>query len=110
MNKSYECDEWDGLTLALVKASVGNTTSNFRSIVLDNIADKWMLRFQLFADSDDDRDVINDIGTEFFSYAEDFGMNIELSDILPDEISIGEDRLVGYHPRATVVLAIFNPD
>lgn len=106
MQNIFDVDAWDVLTIALVKASAGNTNANFRCIMLDMIDGKWLIRFLIFSDNDELRGVIRDISTEFFSYGEDYGVLSSLDEISSDEISIGSIMPDAYHARATVVFSI----
>jgi hypothetical protein len=103
-------DEWDFLILALVKACVGNTTPNFSCVIIDRKDRKWLIRFWLFSESEDDRDVIREISTEFYSYGEDYEVFTSLDDIASEEVNIGVMPVVGYDPRATTVFAINRSD
>ncbi|MEG3145441.1 hypothetical protein U1839_12335 [Sphingomonas sp. RT2P30] len=100
------CDEWDLLTLALLKATVGNTNENFCNVILDKVQEKWVIRFRLFKQSQEDCEICSDISTEFFSYSGDFGLALDLDAISEDEITIGEGYIVPFDKNATTVFAL----
>lgn len=65
MIESAKLNLWNQHTVALVQASLGAISTNFRmvSLALDN--DVWKLQFVLETEAIDDLDEIKEIATEF---------------------------------------------
>lgn len=75
---SIDVEIWNRMSMALVQAMVGAISGNFRQVTLSRTGDRWRLGFVLAEDSEEDREEIDDIGTEFEAL-QDGAVDYELS-------------------------------
>lgn len=60
-----DLDTWNRESMAVVQAMVGAVSSNFRQVTLSRVGTTWHIVVILARDSEEDREEIDDIGTEF---------------------------------------------
>ena len=78
------------MSMSLVQAMVGAISDNFRQVTLGYSGGQWQLGFVLATDSDEDREEIDDIVSEFEALqpsSVDYEVSVEVSS---DELQFPE--------------------
>lgn len=68
--------DWVWIKATFVQAMVGAISSNFREVVLSRDGDEWVLNVRLAAESDEDKEEIEEIINDFSIFLEDTKKNI----------------------------------